>query len=123
MVHPDRFELPTFWFVGMQRPPIFLIFMPGMASFEANAWRTKAAVDERLMKGFPERRFFKITPIRLLPTLVHRGCENQISIINPIRASLGQWLLIFSSEAGMPPRSSQVARLRLLFVDLSLIHI
>jgi hypothetical protein len=31
-----------------------LILMPEMVSFEANSWRTKAPIDERLMKGFPQ---------------------------------------------------------------------
>jgi hypothetical protein len=52
MVRPDRFELPTFWFVAMQHPSILLILMRAKAAFEANTWRIKAPVDERLMKGW-----------------------------------------------------------------------
>ena len=52
MVRPDRFELPTFWFVGMQPQRILLILARVMTSLRANRRRTKAAVDERLMKGF-----------------------------------------------------------------------
>jgi hypothetical protein len=51
MVRPDRVELPTFWFVGMQSDRILLILMPATTHFEANTWRTTAAIDERLMKG------------------------------------------------------------------------
>jgi hypothetical protein len=31
-----------------------LVLMPAMPSFEANSWRTKAPIDETLMKGFPQ---------------------------------------------------------------------
>ena len=51
MVRPDRFELPTFWFVGMQSGRILLIVMPAISSLEANTRRTNAAIDERLMKA------------------------------------------------------------------------
>src|ERR1019366_2310994 len=51
MVRPDRVELPTFWFVGMQSGRILLILMPATTHFGANTWRTTAAIDERLMKG------------------------------------------------------------------------
>jgi hypothetical protein len=37
-----------------------LILMPAMSHFEANTWRTTAAIDERLMKGFSRASFFKI---------------------------------------------------------------
>ena len=52
MVRPDRFELPTFWFVAMNSSRILLILVRVTNALEANAWRTNAAIDERLMKGF-----------------------------------------------------------------------
>ena len=58
MVRPDRVELPTFWFVGMQSDRILLILMFAETYFEANTWRTKAPIDERLMKGFPAGQCF-----------------------------------------------------------------
>jgi hypothetical protein len=36
-----------------------LILMPAASYFEANTWRTKAPIDERLMKGFPEANVSK----------------------------------------------------------------
>ena len=51
MVRPERFELPTFWFVGMQSGAILLIQIMAVSVFWAKAWRTEAHVDERLMKG------------------------------------------------------------------------
>jgi hypothetical protein len=64
MVRPDRFELPTFWFVAMQHLPILLILLSAKAAFEANKWRTKAAVDEGLMKGseYPFERILLQSP-------------------------------------------------------------
>jgi hypothetical protein len=58
MVRPDRVEPPTFWFVGIQSGRILLIVMPMIASFEANTWRTTAAIDEKSMKG-SSKMFFK----------------------------------------------------------------
>ena len=54
---PLRVELPTFWFVGMQSDRILLILMAAMTSFEANTWRTAAAIDEGLMKGSSDTAF------------------------------------------------------------------
>jgi hypothetical protein len=48
----------TFWFVGMQSDRILLIFMPATTHFGANTWRTAAAIDERLMKGFSRDQLF-----------------------------------------------------------------
>ena len=73
MVRPDRVELPTFWFVGMQSDRILLILMPATTCFEANTWRTKAPIDERLMKGFPVAGVSKSTSLRLLPAASLRG--------------------------------------------------
>ena|SRR5581483_11384131 len=72
VVRPERFELPTFWFVGMQPGPILLTFLPTMTAFEANAWRTKAAVDERLMKGRLTRSSKKLSST----ASSHFGCHS-----------------------------------------------
>src|ERR1017187_6018679 len=64
MVRPDRVELPTFWFVGMQSDRILLILMPATTHFEANTWRTTPAIDERLMKGFSRDQLSKSTFLR-----------------------------------------------------------
>ncbi|MBZ5623692.1 MAG: hypothetical protein LAQ69_34075 [Acidobacteriia bacterium] len=42
---------------------ILLIFIAAMTALKANSWRIKAAVDERLMKGFPGSLFSK-SPLR-----------------------------------------------------------
>ena len=47
---------------------ILLTSIAAMTSFKANRRRTKAAVDERLMKGF-----FQFTFLRLLSPRVGRG--------------------------------------------------
>ena len=59
MVRPDRVELPTFWFVGMQSDRILLILMPATTHFQANTWRTTAGIDERLMKGLSRDRLLQ----------------------------------------------------------------
>src|ERR1035437_3917531 len=77
MVRPDRVELPTFWFVGMQSDRILLVLMPATTHFEANTWRTTAAIDERLMKGFSRDQLLQINSLRLLPPRVRRGAVGQ----------------------------------------------
>jgi hypothetical protein len=41
----------------MKSGRILLILMRASTSFKANKQRTKAAIDERLMKGFPDNTF------------------------------------------------------------------
>jgi hypothetical protein len=55
---PVRLSPMTFWFVGMQSDRILLILMPATTHFGANTWRTAAAIDERLMKGFSRDQLF-----------------------------------------------------------------
>src|ERR1035437_7810879 len=69
MVRPDRVELPTFWFVGVQSGRMLLILMPATTHFEANTWRTTAAIDERVLRGFPGTAF----PNHFCPTPSSRG--------------------------------------------------
>src|ERR1017187_4720070 len=67
MVRPDRVELPTFWFVGMQSDRILLILMPATTHFQANTWRTTAGIDERFIQGptFANQLFFGLIPPRV----------------------------------------------------------
>jgi hypothetical protein len=68
LVRPGGFEPPTFCSGGSGSMCILLTSIAAMTSFKANRRRTKAAVDERLMKGF-----FQFTFLRLLSPRVGRG--------------------------------------------------
>ena len=66
MVRPSGFEPPTFCSGGKESMCILLTYMAAITCFKANRRRIKAAVDERLMKGFRE----KISPITAAPLLL-----------------------------------------------------
>jgi hypothetical protein len=57
MVRPSGFEPPTFCSGGNRSMCILLTSMAARTSFRANRRRTKAAVDERLMKGLRRSHF------------------------------------------------------------------
>src|SRR5438132_1575833 len=57
MVRPSGFEPPTFCSGGKGPMCILLTYLAAMACFKVNRGRTKAAVDERLMKGFQKTTF------------------------------------------------------------------
>jgi len=56
---------------------ILLIFIAAMTAFRANRWRIKAAVDERLMKGFSGEALSKSLFLSRLSPRVGRGVRGQ----------------------------------------------
>src|ERR1035437_223095 len=91
----------------MQSDRILLILMPATIHFEANTWRTTEAIDERLMKGFPETSFSKSTSLRLFLPASGAGpwARKTTSSEVPTRSSNGQTARAFSVETSNSPKN------------------